>query len=116
MSHREWQVLVIDILDAIGRIQTYTTGMTYECFEEDERTIDAVIRNFITIGEAAGRVPADIAKQHSDIPWRLMADMRNFAVHHYWGVEASVLWQTTQDDLPGLVPRLKGISGASGMP
>ena len=29
MSHREWQSLVGDILDAIGRIQEYTAGMVY---------------------------------------------------------------------------------------
>jgi len=53
-----------------------------------------VIRNFITIGEAAGHVPEEIVAQHPDVPWRLMSDMRNFAVHHYWGVEPTVLWKT----------------------
>jgi len=113
VSHRDWKLLATDILDAIGRIQAYTDGMAYEAFEDDDRTIDAVIRNFITIGEAAGRVPAEVAAKYADIPWRLMADMRNFAVHHYWGVESEVLWKTIQDDLPGLIPMLKQMAGVA---
>jgi uncharacterized protein with HEPN domain len=112
MSHREFQTLVSDILDAIERIQGYTVGMPYEAFEDDERTIDAVIRNFITIGEAASNMPKEAAAQYADIPWRLMADMRNFAVHHYWGVEPTILWQTIQDDLPDLVLKLRKLASA----
>jgi uncharacterized protein with HEPN domain len=31
-----------DILEAIGKIRTYTTGMTAEIFSADNKTIDAV--------------------------------------------------------------------------
>jgi uncharacterized protein with HEPN domain len=34
--------------------------MEFDDFHEDEKTIDAVIRNFIVIGEAARNVPDDI--------------------------------------------------------
>jgi uncharacterized protein with HEPN domain len=111
MSHRDWQLLVGDILDAIERIEQYTAGMIFEAFEDDERTIDAVIRNFITIGEAAAHVSAEKAAQYPDIPWRLMSDMRNFAVHHYWAVEPIILWQTIKNDLPDLAVKLRSISG-----
>lgn len=76
------------------RVHSRNGLWVYEYFEDDGRTIDAVIRNFITIGEAAGHVPEEIVAQHPDVPWRLMSDMRNFAVHHYWGVEPTVLWKT----------------------
>lgn len=111
MSRREWQVLVGDILDAVGRIEQYTAGMVFEGFEDDSRTIDAVIRNFIIIGEAAAHVPAEMAAQYPDVPWRLMSDMRNFAVHHYWAVEPIILWQTIKNDLPDLAVKLRHISG-----
>lgn len=107
MSHREWRVLVGDIVDAIGRIRQYTSGMTAETFKADDRTIDAVVRNFIIIGEAARCASPEMSSRRSDIPWRLMADMRNFAVHHYWGVEPEVLWRTVQDDLPDLETKLR---------
>jgi uncharacterized protein with HEPN domain len=35
-----------DIKDAVGNIQKYTEGFTYEQFLADRRTQDAVVRNF----------------------------------------------------------------------
>ncbi|MGD8891383.1 MAG: DUF86 domain-containing protein, partial [Desulfobacterales bacterium] len=95
------------ILDSIRKIQKYVEKMGFEEFENDEKTIDAVIRNLIVIGEAARHVPDDISAKYPDLPWRLMGDMRNFAVHEYWGVEMRTIWKTIQEDLPPLVPSLK---------
>jgi uncharacterized protein with HEPN domain len=106
MSPRFWRHRITDILEAIGKIHAYVDAMDFEAFQYDTKTIDAVIRNFIVIGEAARHVPEDIADQHPAIPWRLMSDMRNFAVHEYWGVELRTVWTTIQDDLPSLVPLL----------
>ena len=38
-----------------------------------------------------------------------MGDMRNFAVHEYWGVEIRTIWKTIQDDLPPLIPNLNQV-------
>jgi uncharacterized protein with HEPN domain len=107
VSHRDWRILIDDILEAIAKIQAYAQDMSQDDFAEDQRTIDAVVRNFIVIGEASGSMPPEVAELHHDIPWRLMRDMRNFAVHHYWGVDAQILWKTIREDLPQLVPQLK---------
>lgn len=60
MPHRYWKFRIQDILDAIGAVQTYTRGMEFKTFTEDRRTVDAVVRNLIIIGEAAVQVPEDI--------------------------------------------------------
>ena len=109
MSPREWQFQVRDILDAIAKIERYTAAMSPSEFEADSRTLDAVVRNFIIIGEAAAHMSPEIVAKYPDIPWRLMGDMRNFAVHEYWGVDASVIWRTIKDDLPALSGTLRKI-------
>lgn len=38
------------------KIMTYTSGMSYDMFISDDKTVDAVIRNFGIIGEAANRL------------------------------------------------------------
>ncbi|MGW8181028.1 MAG: HepT-like ribonuclease domain-containing protein [bacterium] len=88
MSSRLWQHRITDIIEAIEKIQRYVEGMGFDAFEKDSKTIDAVIRNFIIIGEAARRVPEEVVESRPSIPWRLMGDMRNFAVHEYWGVDS----------------------------
>jgi uncharacterized protein with HEPN domain len=91
------------------KIQKYVEEMDFDVFQKDEKTIDAVIRNFIVIGEAARHVPGDVSDKFPNIPWRVMGDMRNFAVHEYWGVELRTIWKTIQEDLPPLVPGLKQV-------
>lgn len=107
MSPRLWRHRIKDILGAIGKIQAYVQGMDFAEFTSDPRTVDAVIRNFIVIGEAASRVPQEVIQAYPDIPWRLMADMRNFAVHEYWGVDLRTIWESIAKDLPPLIPSLR---------
>ena len=109
MSRRLWKYRITDIIDSIEKIQNYVDQMEFDDFQKDEKTIDAVIRNFIVIGEAARNVPDEISAKYPNIPWRVMGDMRNFAVHEYWGVELSTIWKTIRDDLPPLVPSLNRV-------
>ena len=59
MSKREIQLLLEDIFEAGNKILSFTENMRLDDFIADEKTIDAVVRNFEIIGEAANRVPDD---------------------------------------------------------
>ena len=50
MSFRDWQFRVNDILEAIDKIERYTQDMDFSGWLEDEKTVDAVIRNIEVIG------------------------------------------------------------------
>ena len=39
-----------------------STGMSFDAFSKDRKTIDAVVRNLEIIGEAANRLPEDFKK------------------------------------------------------
>lgn len=107
MPPRNWNFRIQDILDAVAAVQTYTAGMTFEAFTLDRRTVDAVVRNFIVIGEAAIHIPDEICARNPEIPWPDMRAMRNFVVHEYFGVSERVLWDTIHEDLPGIVKPLR---------
>lgn len=109
MSPRDWRLRVQDILDAIATIQSYTAGMDYPAFDQDRRTVDAVLRNITVIGEAASRIPEAIQVASPEIPWADMRDMRNVVVHEYFGINRQILWDTTQTDLPPLVLQLQAL-------
>lgn len=53
MSKRDSKLLLADILDTVEKIKKYTTGLTFDTFITDDKTLNAVIRNFEIIGEAA---------------------------------------------------------------
>ena len=93
------------ILEAIGNIQEYTTGMNLAGFMADRKTCDAVIRNLEVIGEACNNIAKnhpDFAAQHAAVPWGFAYEMRNALAHGYFTVDLAIVWQTIQNDLPAL--------------
>ena len=107
MPPRDWRMRVEDILDAIAQSQAYVAGMTFDAFQADRKTTDAVVRNITVIGEAANNVPPSIADKHPEIPWKLMRDFRNVVVHRYFGLDLKVIWDTVQVEIPPLVEPLQ---------
>ena len=98
-----------DIHEAARKIERYTTEMTYEEFVDDERTVDAVLRNFEVIGEAAKNVPDDVRQEYPDLPWTEMAGMRDKLIHGYASIELEIVWTTVQDEIPTLIPRIEAV-------
>ena len=64
---RNWRMRVEDILACIQKIKSYTRGLTYEQFSIDDKTVDAVIRNFEIIGEAAGNIPLEVQEKYPEL-------------------------------------------------
>lgn len=110
MPFRDWLFRINDIIEAGLAIQKYTEGIQYDDFIADRKTVDAVIKNFIVIGEAATHIPDEICEKYAEIPWQDMRAMRNFVVHEYFGVSDKILWDTIQLDLNAVMPKLKEIA------
>jgi len=102
-----FRVYIQDILEAIQRIDEYLTGITFEEFSKDNKTIDAVVRNFAVIGEAAKNVPVSVKRKHPEIAWKRMSGMRDKVIHQYFGVDPHILWDTSKIDLPASKQLLK---------
>ena len=109
MSKRQPSLLLEDIIDSGQKILSYTSGLTFQQFMDDSKTVDAVIRNFEIIGEAANRLPADFKDSHSEIDWNRVRGFRNRIVHDYFGIDYNIVWQIIETTLPGLLEILKRI-------
>lgn len=78
------------IVEAIERIYRYIEDIDEAAFLQDEKTQDAVIRNFEIIGEAARNIERyhnEFAGRHSQVPWTLMYTLRNRIAHGYFQVD-----------------------------
>ena len=107
MPRRQWKLRIRHILDTIAKIRVYTAGMSLETFSANDLVVDAVLRNFMVIGEATRHIPIHVTTAYPQIPWRLMQDMRNVVVHDYPNVSLQVVWETIQNDLPLLLGPLR---------
>ncbi len=111
MSERErnaW-LLVEDILESCDKILKYTAGLSFDEFIADSKTVDAVVRNFEIVGEAAGRLPEEFKNAHSDIDWFRIRGFRNRIVHDYFGIDHSIVWQIKDNFIPELIETLSKI-------
>ncbi len=108
-KERDIRLYLDDILEAINKIEKYTEDMDFEQFRKDEKTGDAVIRNFSVIGEAVKQIPLRIRKKYPDISWQIIAGMRDKLVHEYFGIRYDVVWETIELRLPSLRLAIKKI-------
>ena len=109
MSKREPSLLIEDIIESAERIEAYTEGQSFEDFKADNKTIDAVIRNFEIIGEAANNLSQCFKEENSGVDWHRIRGFRNRIVHAYFGIDYEVVWQVKELFLPALIEQLRNI-------
>ena len=95
------RVYLAHILDAVERIQKYTSEGK-AAFDRDEKTQDAVVRNLEIIGEATKNISDELRSKQPDIPWRRLAGMRDKLIHEYFGVNLTIVWQVVDQEIPKL--------------
>lgn len=110
MSNRSPELLIEDIFEAAQKIQRYSAGVTFDEFVSDEKTIDAVVRNFEIIGEAANRLPNEFRTQYPNINWDRIRGFRNRIVHDYFGIDYSIVWKIIENYLPKLITELQKLN------
>jgi len=106
MSKRNPELLVEDIVESCHKIMDYTKDISFEEFVADSKTVDAVVRNFEIIGEAANRLPDEFKDLHQNIDWYRIRGFRNRIVHDYIGIDYSIIWQIKETYLPQLIKNL----------
>jgi uncharacterized protein with HEPN domain len=83
-----------DMRHHVAMAERFVAGMNYVAFEDDDRTVYAVIRCLEIISEASRRLPDELKARHPSIEWREMAAAGNIYRHDYEDVAARRVWQT----------------------
>ena len=108
MSRRTFDY-VKDILEHMENARSFTEGMGYSAFAKDKKTIFAVARALEIAGEATKNVPSDMRVRFPDVPWRVMAGMRDVLIHGYFDVNLEVLWKTATVRMPQVIPMVRKV-------
>lgn len=98
-----------DIFEAMQMARQFIENLTYEQFQEDEKTIFAVVRALEIIGEATKKITASVRNKYPDVPWKDMAGMRDILIHDYFGVDIETVWLTVTDKIPQVQPSIQQI-------
>jgi uncharacterized protein with HEPN domain len=109
MSKRDTLLLLDDMLQSAQKIKRYTNDLDFDSFLSDDKTIDAVVRNFEVIGEAANRVDPDFRDSNPEIEWKRIRGFRNRIVHDYFGIDYEIVWNIVETYLDEMIDWLETI-------
>ena len=59
-------------------------------------------RKIVDFSKAAKNLPSDFKEEHSDIPWKTIAGMRDVLIHKYFGIDLKLTWEVVKRDIPAL--------------
>ncbi|MFT5877800.1 MAG: hypothetical protein ACI8SA_001665 [Dokdonia sp.] len=103
MSKRDNTLLLEDMHEAALKIKSYTSGYSLSDFLNDDKTIDAVVRNLEIIGEASNRIETEFKYQNPEVPWNQLRGLRNRLVHEYFGIDLDIVWTVVDENMDELI-------------
>jgi uncharacterized protein with HEPN domain len=66
-----------------------------------------IVKYMEVIGEAAVRVTDETKAALPEIPWFVLAGIRNRLVHAYFEIDFDQIWKAATDDIPVLITQLE---------
>ena len=99
---RDQGAYLADMIEACDRVLAYTAALDAATLREDQRTLDAVVRNLEVLGEASKRVSADVRARATALPSREIAGLRDVLIHDYFGVDVDIVTDVTFRKIPAL--------------
>ena len=96
-------VVLLDMARAARLIIEFNQGIDSAAFLADAKTQSATLHQLLVLGEAAKRLSAGFCRQHPEMPWRLMAGMRDRLIHGYDAVDLDEVWSVVENDIPQLL-------------
>jgi len=70
---RSSSLFLYDIYQSVEKIEEFTRGISFDQLMADERTKDAILRNFQVIGEASKNIAESLIAEHPEVDWSGLA-------------------------------------------
>jgi len=110
ISHKDFACL-LNIKEAIDKIYDYTAEhRDPDSFNDDSKSFDAVMMNFVVIGEMSEKLSDEFRTETSkEIDWFKIRGFRNIIAHNYFGIDAEEVWQIIKNSLTDLEKEISKI-------
>jgi len=88
-------------------VVSFVQDMSKAVFLDDYKTQSAVLYQLIVMGEAVKHLSSEFRAQHTEIPWSLIAGMRDHLIHGYDIVDWDEVWKTATSDVLDLLTKIE---------
>lgn len=107
-QHEENFQRLNQIGQAINMISEYTKGESAQTFSSTPMLQDAVLMQFVIIGEAVTHIDYDLLEKHN-YPWYKVKAFRNLIAHEYFNIKMEAVWTIIENELPALKQVIKNM-------
>lgn len=97
---------LFDVVRAARLIVEFSVQTDAESIEDDLLIQSAILHQLLVMGEAVKRLSDTFRQNHPDVPWRLIARMRDRLIHGYDDVDLEMVWTTVESDVPEILEKL----------
>ena len=101
------EATLLDIVTAARLAIEFRDDLDKDAFLADLKTRAAVLHELLVLGEAVKRLSPGFRSKVAEVPWNLIAGMRDILIHHYDAVDADEVWKAVTVDIPRLLHALK---------
>ncbi len=108
MQHRD-EIIVKKVISEIEIGLEILGDTNLDSFLADEKLKRALGMTVINIGELVKNVTDETRKEHSQIPWKAIAGMRDITAHKYQTLRMEDVYTTVKEDFVVLREQLKEI-------
>ncbi|MEZ4521287.1 MAG: HepT-like ribonuclease domain-containing protein [Thermomicrobiales bacterium] len=109
---RSDELYIRDISEACRDIRAFLSEYDFARFSTDRVMQRAILQALTEIGEAANQVSPELKGRYPEIPWDDARAFRNFAVHRYFAVVWSIVWNTATHNIVELHPQIEELIAA----
>ena len=108
MSEKD-EANLLALLDSANKVLVFTENIA-DAFYNDVKTFNAVLMNFVVIGESVAKLSEEVRNAHPHVPWTTIKRFRNIIAHNYFGVDAEEVWQIIHHQIPDLIQEVAFIA------
>lgn len=108
------ETTLLDILRAARLAMEFKGASDRLTFSKDLKTQSAILHQLLLLGEAVKRLSEEFRARRPQVPWRVIAGMRDKLIHEYDAVDLDEVWKTVTSDIPQLIALLEPLAPREG--
>ncbi|MEK6895270.1 MAG: DUF86 domain-containing protein [Nanoarchaeota archaeon] len=102
-------IFVKHILDSINAIKEFSVNLSKEELSLNRLKQNAIVREIEIIGEASKNISNKTKDMHQEVKWKEIVGTRDKMIHHYFGIDITLIWEIIKKDIPILEKQMQGI-------